>query len=176
MQATLDTERLRLRPLDAQRDAEPMLALVNDPGFLSGIGERGIHTLEQSREHLQEWAVAHRARHGFAHWAVETRDTGVFLGTLGLLRRHTLPWPHLGYALLSAYHGRGYAEEAARAVLRHACAGLGLTQLCAIVDPGNVASIRLLHKLGLRYQDTRQLEPGDEWLAYYTRDLDPRGA
>jgi RimJ/RimL family protein N-acetyltransferase len=169
----IETGRLRLRALEAERDAEAMLALLNDPGFLQGIGDRGVRTREQARAYLREWAVDHRARHGFAHWAVETRSDGVFLGTLGLLRRDTLPFPHLGYALLAAHRGHGYAEEAARAVLAYARDTLDLAQLCAIVSPDNAASIGLLEKLGLRRQDLRRLTPDGEMLAYYTLALRP---
>ncbi len=173
MDTIIETPRLRLRALEAERDAEAMLALVNDPGFLRGIGDRGIRTHAQAREHVHEWAVAHRARHGFAHWALETREAGTFVGTLGLLRRDTLAHPHLGYALLAAHRGQGYAEEAARAVLADARERLGLRQLCAIVAPDNAASVGLLEKLGLRREDVRRLEPDGELLAYYTLALDP---
>ncbi len=168
--APIVTARLRLRPLHPLHDAAAMLALLNDPGFLSGIGDRGVRTEAQARDYLHDWAAEHRARHGFAHWAVETH-AGEFIGSAGLLCKEGLPLPHVGYALLSGQHGRGYAEEATRAVLRHAREVLGLRHLCAIVDPGNTASIRLLEKLGLQREGARVLSPGTPALLYYTLDL-----
>lgn len=171
MTVILETARVRLRLLDPERDAEAMLALVNDPAFIAGINDRGIRTREQARE----WAQAHQQRHGFAHWALETREAGTFMGTLGLLCRETLPVPHIGFALLPAYRGKGYVTEAGRAVLEHARQVLGLTQVCAIVSPGNAESIRALEALGLRYESLRVLSPGTEAVAYYTIDLGPGG-
>ncbi|MCC8443112.1 GNAT family N-acetyltransferase [Xanthomonas cannabis] len=169
----IETPRLRLRLLDPERDADAMLALVNDPGFIAGINDRGIRTREQARAHLCEWAQAHHARYGFAHWAMETRAEGAFIGTLGLLCRETLPVPHLGFALLPAYRGKGYVDEAGRAVLAHARDVLGLSQLCAIVSPGNADSIRALEKLGLQRQGLRVLSQEDHPVLYYTIALAP---
>ncbi|PPU74240.1 MULTISPECIES: GNAT family N-acetyltransferase [Xanthomonas] len=173
MTVILETARLRLRLLDPDGDAEAMLALVNDPAFIAGIGDRGLRTRAQARAHLRDWAQAHQQQHGFAHWALETRDGATFLGTLGLLCRETLPVPHLGFALLPAHRGKGYVSEAGRAVLVHARKALGLTRLCAIVSPGNAESIRALEALGLRYEGLRVLSAGTEAVAYYTIELDP---
>ncbi|WP_260286976.1 GNAT family N-acetyltransferase [Xanthomonas sp. 3058] len=167
----IETPRLRLRTLDPERDADAMLVLVNDPGFIAGINDRGVRTREQARDHLREWAQAHQEKYGFAHWAVETRAEGAFAGTLGLLCRETLPGPHLGFALLPAYRGKGYVSEAGRAVLVYARDVLGLPQLCAIASPDNAASIRALEALGLQREGLRVLSPGTDALAYYTIDL-----
>ncbi|WP_166744486.1 GNAT family N-acetyltransferase [Xanthomonas cannabis] len=171
----IETPRLRLRLLDPERDADAMLALVNDPGFIAGINDRGIRTREQARAHLCEWAQAHHARYGFAHWAVETREDGAFIGTLGLLCRDPLPVPHLGFALLPAHRGKGYVTEAGRAVLEHARDVLGLMQLCAIVSPDNAASIRALEALGLQREGLRVLSPDTPAVLYYAIDLAPAG-
>ncbi|WP_082925819.1 GNAT family N-acetyltransferase [Xanthomonas nasturtii] len=171
----IETPRLRLRTLDPEHDADAMLELVNDPGFIAGINDRGIRTREQAREHLREWAQAHHARYGFAHWAVETREDAAFIGTLGLLCRDTLPVPHIGFALLPAYRGKGYVTEAGRAVLAYARDVLGLLQLCAIVSPDNADSIRALETLGLQQQGLRVLSPDTPAVLYYAIDLAPAG-
>lgn len=112
-----------------------MWVVVNAPGCIAGINDRGARTREQARAPLREWAQAHQEKYGFAHWAVETRNEGAFAGTLGLLCRDTLPVPHIGFALLPAYRGNGSVTEAGRAVRTDARDVLGLSQLCAIVWP-----------------------------------------
>lgn len=169
----IETPRLRLRTLDPERDADAVLTLVNDPGFIAGINDRGVRTREQARDHLREWAQAHQEKYGFAHWAVETRAEGAFAGTLGLLCRDTLPVPHIGFALLPEHRGKGYVSEAGRAVLDHARDVLGLPQLCAIVSPDNADSIRALEKLGLQRQGLRVLSQEDHPVLYYTIALAP---
>ncbi|WP_349656417.1 GNAT family N-acetyltransferase [Xanthomonas sp. 10-10] len=173
MTVVIETPRLRLRTLDAERDADAMLALVNDPGFIAGINDRGIRTRAQASAHLREWAQAHHDTYGFAHWALEIRATDAFAGTLGLLCRDSLPVPHLGFALLPAYRGQGYVSEAGRAVLDYARDVLGLTRLCAIASPDNVASLRALEALGLQREGLRVLSPGTDAVAYYTIALAP---
>lgn len=163
----IETARLRLRELQAERDARGMLALLNDPGFISGIGDRGVRDEAQAREYLRSWYGAQYATNGFGHYAVELQEGGTFIGTAGLVKRADLADPDIGYALLSAHHGHGYAEEAARAVMAHARDVLGLRALCAIVSPDNAASVRLLEKLGLSRAGEYVIAAEREPLAYY---------
>jgi len=167
MAVLMETERLQLRELDPQRDAEAMLGLLNDPGFIAGIGDRGVRDAGQASDYLRAWHGAQYALHGFGHYAIERRADGGFIGTAGLIQRADLSMPDIGYALLSSQHGQGYAEEAARAVMAHARDVLGLRALCAIVSPGNAASVRLLEKLGLRRVGEYVIAAEREPLAYY---------
>jgi len=167
----IQTPRLTLRELSPAHDAGNMLALLNDPGFHAGIGDRGVRTQAQAHDYLAGWHGAQYATHGFGHYALELREGGDFIGTTGLIQRPDLELPDIGYALLAAYQGRGYAEEAARAVMAHARDTLGLRALCAIVSPGNAASVRLLEKLGLHRAGEYRIAAEREPLAYYVVDL-----
>ncbi|MFT4249408.1 MAG: GNAT family N-acetyltransferase [Pseudomonas sp.] len=167
MTVTIETERLRLRELEPERDAASMLALLNDPAFIAGIADRGVRSVAQAADYLRGWHGAQYARYGFGHYALELRETGTFIGTTGLIQRADLALADIGYGLLSAHHRRGYAEEAARAVMAHARDALGMRGLCGIVSPGNAASVRLLEKLGLRRCGEYTLAEEREPLAYY---------
>ena len=148
----LQTERLRLRHMTPD-DAEFMLGLLNDPGWHRFIGDRGIRTVEGAREHILKGPMAMVARLGFGFYLVERKEDGQPLGLCGLAKRDFLDDVDIGYAFLPGYGGQGYALEAAQGVLAHARA-LGLTRLVATVVPDNDASIRLLEKLGLRFERT----------------------
>jgi RimJ/RimL family protein N-acetyltransferase len=167
MPALIQTRRLHLRELAPERDAANMLALLNDPGFIAGIGDRQVRTEAQARDYLAGWHGAQYAVHGFGHYAIEVREGGTFLGTAGLIQRADLALPDIGYALLGAYRGHGYAEEAARGVMAYARDILKLQALCAIVSPDNAASVGLLEKLGLRREGDYRIAPERELLAYY---------
>jgi RimJ/RimL family protein N-acetyltransferase len=91
------------------------------------------------------------ARLGFGFDVVERQEDGCPIGLCGLAKRDFLDDVDIGYAFLPQYGGRGYAIEAARAVLAHA-KELGLQRIVATVRPDNSASIRLLEKLGLRFE------------------------
>ena len=70
------------------------------------------------------------------------------IGLCGLVNREELDGPDLGYAYLPAYWGRGYAEEAALAVLSHAERELGFEEIFGVVKACNSASLGLMEKLG----------------------------
>jgi RimJ/RimL family protein N-acetyltransferase len=153
----LQTERLRVRHMTPE-DAEFMLGLLNDPAWHRYIGDRGIRTVDGAREHIITGPMAMVARLGFGFHIVELKEDGRPIGVCGLAKRDFLDDVDIGYAFLPGYGGQGYAFEAAQGVLAHA-RELGLTRLVATVHPDNAASIRLLEKLGLRFE--RMMLPPD---------------
>ena len=81
-------------------------------------------------------------------WCISNRSTGDFLGLVLLLYTGDHTEVEFGYRLLPKFWGQGYATEAGRAVVNHAFGGLGLTALCAIIHPANLASSAVAEKLG----------------------------
>jgi RimJ/RimL family protein N-acetyltransferase len=155
----IESERLRLRRLEPDRDAAPMLALLNDPGFLRFIGDRNVRSEEQAREYIALRVLRSYALNGFGMYAIERLADGAWLGNAGLVRRDGLPGPDIGYAVLSEFTGQGYAGEAAQAVFAHVRAQLGIEDLYGITDLDNVASGRILLGLGMHERGVIQL-PG----------------
>jgi len=92
------------------------------------------------------------------------------VGLSGLIKRDALEDVDLGYAFLPRYRGRGYAFEAAQALVAHA-RRLGIPRLAAITTPANAASIGLLLRLGMRFEGTRSLTAGEPPLNLYRMDL-----
>ena len=156
----LATERLVLREgTDSDADVAFLLELLNSKGFIDGIADRGVRTMAQARDYMRERLIAGYAEHGFGMWVVTLKGEAEPIGLAGLVRRDVLPHVDVGYAFLERAWGKGYAEEAARGVLRYARETLGLGVICAIINPSNLASRRVLEKIGMRYVDTREL-PG----------------
>jgi RimJ/RimL family protein N-acetyltransferase len=154
--APLITPRLRIRALTLD-DAPFIVALLNEPAFIRFIGDRNVRSEEDAREYLVAGPLASYARHGFGLCAVELAADSVPIGICGLLRRPDLAAPDIGFAFLEAYRSQGYAREAAEAVQADAFARLGFERLLAIVNPDNAASIRLLERLGFRFEKMIQL-------------------
>lgn len=142
------SERLMLREL-TPADAPFILELLNDGDFHRYIGDRGLRTLGDAEEYIQQGPAVSYARHGHGLYLVTRREDGASLGICGLIRRDTLPCEDIGYAFLPAYRGQGYAIEAARAALQDGRERLGVNRVIAIVTPGNERSVALLAKLGL---------------------------
>jgi RimJ/RimL family protein N-acetyltransferase len=153
-----ETTRLVLRQLTPD-DAAFIHELLNDPTWLRFIGDRGIRSLDDARAYITNGPVASYAQHGFGLWLVERRADGVATGICGLLKRETLPDVDIGFAFLEKYQRLGYGSECATATMAYGRGVLGLKQIVAVTAPGNVGSIRVLEKLGLRYEKMIQLSP-----------------
>jgi RimJ/RimL family protein N-acetyltransferase len=80
----------------------------------------------------------------------------------GLIKRDTLEDVDIGFAFLPAYWGKGYAYEAAAAVMTYGEKVLGLDRIVAITSLDNDRSAKLLEKLGLRFEEKLQLAPGSD--------------
>lgn len=147
----ITTKRLFLREF-VPADAPFILELLNDPGWLRFIGDRGLRTVEQAAEYIANVPAKMYARLGFGLWLVGLREGGEPVGMCGLLKRDTLEHVDLGFALLERHRGRGYAQEAAVACLDYGRQVLGLSRMVAITSPGNDDSAKLLERLGFRYE------------------------
>jgi RimJ/RimL family protein N-acetyltransferase len=165
----LETARLSLRRLSSA-DAPFVLELLNDPAFVRNIGDRGVRDVEGARRYVMGGAVSSHEKYGYGMDLVEIRSTGEAAGLCGLVRRDYLEDPDIGYAFLPQFTGLGYASESAAAVLAHARDALGLPRVLAIVSPDNERSIRVLEKIGLRYE--RMITPPgeDQAIRLFTSD------
>src|SRR5258708_11726746 len=149
----LETERLALRRLTAD-DAEFIRELVNEPSWIRFIGDRGVRTLDDARAYLEKGPIAMYGRVGFGLWAVEVKETGEAAGLCGLSKPDALDDVDIGFAFLPRFWRRGYALESARAVLAYGRETLELDRVVAITSPDNEASISVLEKVGLRFEQT----------------------
>jgi ribosomal-protein-alanine N-acetyltransferase len=161
----LETSRLQLRHV-APSDGSFFVRLLNDPSWLENIGDRGIRSEADAASYITNTVVAHYQTYGFGMYAVQLRSTMHPIGVCGLLQRDFLSAPDLGFALLPDYVGKGYASEAARALLQHAQQNLGIGRLYAITKGGNQRSISLLDRLGFR-RERPCLTPQGEQLELY---------
>lgn len=170
MTPLLITSRLTVRQLTGA-DAPFILELVNQPSFIRNIGDRGVRTLEGAREYIALGPMASYERFGHGLCLVELQAERRPIGMCGILKRDELPGPDLGFAFLPAYWSKGYALEAATAVRDHARDVLQVRRLLAIVSPSNPSSIRLLDRLGFRFETLLRLAPAAREVKLYVCDL-----
>ena len=103
---------------------------------------------------------AHFDRHGWGLFAAE--HAGAFIGYIGLFHvsftaRFT-PAVEIGWRLASKYWNQGLASEGARACLSYGWSSLGLQEIVAFTTPGNLASRRVMHKIGMRRDEGGDFE------------------
>ena len=151
MTIRIETDRLLLTEL-TDDDAGFILGLVNEPSFLRYIGDRGVRTLDDARRYIRQGPVASYEKYGYGLLRMGLKSDGTPIGMCGILRRDTLPEPDLGFSLLPAWWSKGYAREAAEAAMMHARESAGVVRVLAITNVDNDPSIRLLGKLGFRFE------------------------
>jgi len=147
----LETERLRLWHLDPDTDTEFILRLVNERPFLHYIGDKGVRTLADARQYITDGPQKSYEINGYGLYKVVLKSDGAAIGMCGLLKRDTLPDADIGFAFLEDYWNKGYAYESAAATMQYAREKLGIERVLAITTPDNVASGKLLAKIGLRF-------------------------
>lgn len=167
----IETERLNLREV-SEADAPFVLEILNDPGFIRFVGDRGVRTTEDAARYVAERFVEGYRQNGFGLWLVETKDEKAPAGLCGLLKRGApVPGVEVGYVFLPAFRAKGYAFEAAAAALRHARDVLGVPRLYAIVNPDNDISIRVLEKLGMKFEHMVRLPAEESEVKLFSTDL-----
>jgi RimJ/RimL family protein N-acetyltransferase len=161
MEHILETDRLIISELKLT-DFQFILFLLNSPGWLEYIGDRGVNNKEQAMLYLQNGPLKSYMENGFGLYKVEEKTSGLPMGLCGLLKRETLDHPDLGFAFLPEFMGKGYAFESVEAILGFAKSKLGIQILQAIVLPVNIPSIKLLKKSGFQFLKTIQFQKGEE--------------
>jgi RimJ/RimL family protein N-acetyltransferase len=170
----LRTPRLRLRWF-TPADAAFVRRLLNDPGWITNIGDRGIRTRRQAAVWIHHRLMEAYGRLGFGFWAVERLEDGHLIGMCGLVKRDSLPEPDVGYALMPRYRGQGYAREAAAACLRYGHEVLGFPEIWAITHPANAASAAVLASIGLRDVGVRRLAGETRDTRVFRSPIEPQG-
>jgi RimJ/RimL family protein N-acetyltransferase len=166
----LETQRLILRRQTID-DAEFIFSLVNDPSWLRFIGDRGVRSVEDARAYILKGAMDSYSRHGFGLYLTVLKDSGAPVGICGLVKRETLDDVDIGFAFLPQFAGQGYACESAYAVMTHAKNDIGLKRVIAITHPENLASIRLLKKLGLAFERKIRVASDKDEIDLFARDF-----
>lgn len=151
----LETARLELR-LFRPEDLGAFAAMNADPEVMRYIGAGQTHDRARAADTLERirW---HWAEHGFGRWAIERASDGVFLGFCGVgfptFTPEVATRPEIGWRLAREHWGHGYATEAAIAARDHFFATGSWSEIISLSDPRNVASHRVMRKIGMRRID-----------------------
>lgn len=147
----LTTKRLIIRYL-RPKDEEPLLRVFGDPEVMR-FGD-GVQSREWIHNWLQESLHQYEER-DYGPYAVTQAESQELLGYCGLFYFPDVngqPEIEIGYRFARVAWGKGYATEAAIAVKEYAFSSLGIQRLIAVIDPSNIASVRVAKKLGMKYE------------------------
>lgn len=148
----LETHRLLLRHLE-MADLDALFTLYSDPEMRRYFPD-GTRSYEETRDELTWFLHGHPKHPKLGLWATIDKKNGRFIGRCGLL-----PWEidgraevEVAYMIDKAYWGQGLGTEAAQGIMAHGFGTLKLSRLICLIDPGNVASVRVAEKIGMVFE------------------------
>lgn len=159
------TERLVIREMDSALDAESIFALLNSPKFLQYIGDRGVRSVKQAAEFIENRYRQSYRDHGYGLYTVALHD-GTYLGMCGFVKRPQFEFADLGFAFLPEHERQGYGFESADAMLEYGRKSLGFNKVLAITSLDNDASGSLLEKLGFKLDGVEEMPDGEQLKVY----------
>jgi RimJ/RimL family protein N-acetyltransferase len=149
MHVIFETERLILRQFEPG-EGQLIYTLNEDPEITRYTGDP-VRDLAHANEVLEEVILPQYALYNHGRWAVHTKPGMEFIGWCGLKYRPELDEIDLGYRFNKTAWGKGYASEAAMASINYGFEKLGLRRIVGRAMPGNIASIKVLEKCGMKY-------------------------
>ena len=156
----MQTQRLLLREFQIE-DAKHLFQMNEDWDCVKYTGDVAFKNIEEAENFIKNYN--YYSKYGFGRWAVLDKITGEFLGWCGLKYGEELNEYDLGFRFLKKHWGNGYATEASELCLNIGFGKFNISEIVGRVMPDNIASIRVLEKLGMIYRETRTVN-GVDWL------------
>lgn len=162
----ITTKRLQIKPV-AIEDAEFIFKLLNSKSWIQNIGDRDVKTIEQAQKYIEDRMLPQLQEKGYGNNVVQLLSTGETIGATGIYHRPGLEIPDIGFAFLEEHLGKGYGSESSFHVMKTGFEKYDIPAMSAITLPTNIASMRLLEKLGMKYVKMVQLPDDEEELMYF---------
>lgn len=150
MKIITDTKRLILRELSVE-DAESFFMLNTDPLVLKYTGDLPFRSVKEATIFLKNYSEYRK--NGFGRWAVVKKENEKFIGWCGL-KLNEESFIDLGFRFFRNEWGKGFATEAAKATIDYGFNVLGIKEIIGRAIPLNLASIRVLEKIQMKYWKT----------------------
>lgn len=165
VQSFLTTARLLIKPLTITHD-NFILELVNTEGWIKFIGNRNITSQAEAGAYIQR-ILENR---NISYWVVKLKDNQDKIGIVTYIKRDYLEHHDIGFAFLPNFCKKGYAYEAAKAVLNKLIREHNLSHIFATTVPENISSVKLLKRIGLAFE--KEIEVEKEKLQVYGASTD----
>ena len=151
MYRQIETERLLIRPIKIT-DTSFILDLLNSDGWLQFIGDRKVENVKDAEKYIQNILDNEK----FYYSVFELKESKQKVGIITFLYRDNQQFPDIGFAMLPEFDKKGYAIEATKKYLEEIANEKNINKVIAITLPDNSKSIRLIERLGLKYEDEIQ--------------------
>ncbi|MEW7277530.1 GNAT family N-acetyltransferase [Aquimarina sp. 2201CG1-2-11] len=161
-----ETERLLITPT-IEQDAELIYEMMNSPKFIQYVGNRNISSISEAKKYILDKMLPQLKNFGYSNYTITRKSDTIKVGICGLYDRDGVKGIDIGFGLLPKYEGKGYAFESANRLKEAAFNEFGITVINAITSKHNIASQKLLEKLGLECVGTTILPNEAEELFLY---------
>ena len=158
----LETKRLLLREFESD-DARFIYELNLNPNVIKYTGNTAFNDVNEARQFITDYSDYRE--NGFGRWVVINKSTSELLGWCGLKYDDTLDETDIGFRFFESFWNLGYATESAKACLDFGFKHLKLTKIVGRAMKDNIASVKVLEKIGLVYERD-QLFDGNEGVIY----------
>jgi ribosomal-protein-alanine N-acetyltransferase len=162
----IETERLLLKPISTE-DSDLIFELYNSPTFIKFIGDRNIKTLDDAVNYIKNRFLPQMEKLGFGNYLILRKSDDKKIGAIGIFERDGLDVHDIGFSFLEEFQGKGYGYEAAKKLLEIAFSEFGCSKISAITTKENIASQKLIEKIGLKYLKMVKLPDDEVELLYY---------
>ena len=159
----IESERLIFRKFTLD-DLPKLIEQRTDPEVNKFLGGTKLQNPEALAKRIHFYMSCYES-HGFGSCAMIWKPTGEMIGSAGLQPLDGTDEIEVGYSMIKEYWGKGIGTEAARAWLEHGFRDHGLQRIVAIAIPENIASRRIMEKLGMKYEKT-EFHYGSECVFY----------
>lgn len=179
MQVHIETERFLLRDVELT-DVEGIFQLDSDPEVHQFLGKKPIKTLDEALE-VVKYIRGQYEKNKIGRWAIIDKENNDFIGWTGLKYEENVKefgYYDLGYRLRKEYWGQGIASETALLCLNYGFEQLKLGKIVGAADVDNLASNKILSKVGLKFIETFEYDgklhnwyelTKSEWVSNQTR-------
>ena len=157
---------IHIRPV-TKTDAELLFRLMTSPKWIQYIGDRGIVTVNDAENYIENKMHPILAKKGFVNHIIIDAETQQEVGTCSLHQRSGMPGLDIGYAILEEFEGNGDASAGTVKMIQLASEAYQVQEVYAITTEQNSASIKVLQKIGFESDKTIRLENSQEDLMLF---------
>jgi ribosomal-protein-alanine N-acetyltransferase len=165
----LETKRFYLRQITMD-DCDVLFRMECTPEINRYTGESLATNLTDMKAKIERTSQSDYQLHGYGRWAVIDKETGTFMGWAGLKYLPEFEQVDLGYRFFPEFWGKGVGTETSIAILHYGFEKLGLTRVIAMAEPANKASIRIMEKVGMKFDQLAPYETGSGDVVWYSID------
>jgi len=158
--AFLASERLYLRAF-VSSDWENIYQLDSDPEVMKYLSQYPLDDKSDYPKIIEGCMAYYQEKPGFGVWAAIEKESEEFIGWFMLKKYQYSDDQELGYRLMKKYWGKGYATEMAFQLIEYGFLEKNLPKIVALTHPENIASQKVLEKVGMKYIKTIPFKEGD---------------